>query len=146
METLFDVVPGLNAYRISFLVIIVLAIISLVQNVLTAPLAFLREEQVPGMPLRFDHSKLSFRVLRTYSNSAESVPTFGFTLLVAIVVGVSSSWVNGLAVLYLLSRLAFWLFYYSGVGKIAGGPRTLAYVLGLFVNFILALLVLWVLV
>jgi len=119
--------------------------IALIQNFLTAPLAFIQEEQQPGMPLRFDHGKLSFRVLRTYCNTVESMPAFGFALLLAIVAGVSASWVNGLALLYLASRLAFWAVYYSGIGKVAGGPRTLAFVVGLAANAVLVIMALWAL-
>ncbi len=143
MNSLFETLPYLIAYKVSFLVIGALVVISLIQNVLTAPLAFLKEEQIPGMPLQYDHSKLSFRVLRTHANSAESVPIFCISLLVAIIGAASSGWVNGLAVIYLFSRLAFWAFYYSGKGKIAGGPRTMAFVAGLVCNFILIAIASW---
>lgn len=145
MESLFDALPYLNAYRASFTVLGVVSLVTLLQNGLTAPLAFVTEEQVPGMPLRFDHSKLSFRASRTFSNSAESLPAFGFALLVAIAAGGSAPWVNGLALLFLVARLAFWAIYYSGIGKTAGGPRTLAYVTGLASNIGLACLALWAL-
>jgi len=139
MSSFLDVVPYLDAYRPSFMVLALLALILLVQNLLTAPLAFVNNEQAPGMPLKHDHSKLSFRAMRTYSNSAESFPAFGWALLVAIVAGAMPVLVNWLAGIYLAFRLAFWIVYYSGVGKVAGGPRTIAHVGGLLANIGLCL-------
>ena len=142
MSSLFESLPFLASYQLSFAVLAALSLTTLVQNFLTA-LAFQTEEQVPGMPLNFDHSKLSFRVLRTYSNSAESLPAFGWALLVAVVAGASPSLVNWLAGIYFVFRIAFWAIYYSGVGKIAGGPRTMAFVGGLLTNIALAITALW---
>ncbi len=146
MSSLFDALPYLSAYHPSFLVLACLSLLTLAQNFATAPLAFLSEEQMPGMPLRFDHSKLSFRALRAYSNSTESFPAFGWALLAAIVAGGSPVLVNWLAVLYLCFRMAFCLIYYSGVGKPVGGPRTMAFVGGLLANIGLALIAIWALV
>jgi len=139
VQSLFEALPFLAAYKLAFMALCMVALITLIQNVLTAPLAFVSEEQVPGMPLRFDHSKLSFRVLRTYSNSAEGLPAFGFSVLIGIVAGASAFWVNTLAIVFLMSRLAFWAIYYSGVGKVAGGPRTMSFVVGLVSNTMLVI-------
>lgn len=143
MTTIFDAVPYLDAYRISFLVLAGLALITLIQNFATAPLAFLNQEQVPGMPVQFDHSKLSFRALRTYSNSAETFPAFGWALLMAILAGAAPMLVNVLAIGYFIARMVFWGIYYAGIGKPAGGPRTMAFVAGLLCNIALAGLAVW---
>lgn len=103
------------------------------------PLAFIKEEQIPGLPLRGDHSLLSFRVLRTHANSAESLAPFGLALLLAILVGVAPGLVNWLAIIFLAARMSFWALYYSGVGKVAGGPRTISFVIGLVANATLAI-------
>ncbi|MEP2662194.1 MAG: MAPEG family protein [Marinomonas sp.] len=142
MSSLFEALPPLANYQLSFAVLAALSLSTLVQNFLTA-LAFQTEEQTPGMPLNFGHSKLSFRVLRTYSNSTESLPAFGWALLVAVIAGASPSFVNWLAGIYFVFRMAFWAIYYSGVGKIAGGPRTMAFVGGLVTNIVLAITALW---
>ena len=146
MESLFEAVPYLSAYRFSFLVLAGVSLITLIQNFATAPLAFANEEQVPGVPVRFDHSKLSFRALRTYSNSTESFPAFGWALLVAVIAGAPPMLVNWLAGGYFASRIVFWVLYYSGIGKPAGGPRAVAYVAGLLCNIALAAAAIWVLV
>lgn len=138
MENLFEAVPYLGAYQPAFLVIAVLSMVILVQNFLTAPLAFANEEQIPGLPLRHDHSKLSFRAVRTYQNSAESFPAFFAATLVAAAGGASPLVINVAAAIYLVARLAFWAVYYAGVGRVAGGPRTLAFVLCLLSNIVIA--------
>ncbi len=138
MTTLTETIPQLAAYQLALLILALLCVIVLLQSFMTAPLAFVSEEQVPGMPLKHDHSKLSFRALRTYGNSAENLPAFGFSLVAAIAFGALPALVNWLAVIYLVFRLAFWAAYYSGVGKIAGGPRTIFYVGGLLANLVLA--------
>lgn len=143
MTSLFEALPFLASYQPAFIVLAALSLTTLIQNLLTAPFSFNKDEQVPGMPLRFDHSKLSFRVLRTFSNSAESLPAFGWALLVAIAAGASPALVNWLAGLHFVSRMAFWGIYYIGVGKEAGGPRTMAFVGGLLTNIVLAVTALW---
>lgn len=137
MPSLLDVVPGLAAYKPSMLVLGILVLTQLVQSFLTAPLAYASGEQVPGMPLRHGFSKFSFRSVRTYQNTTENTPAFALAVLVAIVLGVPASLTNGLSWLYLSFRLAFWAVYYAGIGKQAGGPRTLAYVGGLLTNIVL---------
>ncbi|MEE8056538.1 MAG: MAPEG family protein [Pseudomonadales bacterium] len=137
MNSIIEIIPQLLSYQLSFLALAVLCLSVLVQNFLTAPLAFLKEQQVPGMPLKGDHTLRSFRVLRTYANSVENLPTFGLTLFIAILIGVGPSLVNGLAVIHVAFRIAFWGVYYGGIGKVAGGPRTLCYVGGLISNIVL---------
>lgn len=127
----------LAPYEPALLCFTVLCASVLVQSFLTAPLAFLKEEQAPGMPLQGDHGLLSFRVLRTYANSAENLPVFGFSLALAIAAGVGPAIVNGLVGLHLASRFAFWAIYYSGLGAVAGGPRSMAYVGGALSNLVL---------
>ncbi|WP_299731931.1 MAPEG family protein [uncultured Tateyamaria sp.] len=143
MATIFDAVPFLAAYSVSFLVLAAIALMTLIQNFATAPLAFVNEEQVPGLPLRFDHSKLSFRAVRTYSNSAETFPAFGWAVLMAISSGAWPLLVNWLAIGYFIARVAFWVIYYAGIGKPAGGPRTMAFVAGLLCNIALACMAAW---
>ena len=138
MTSIIESFPQLAVYQTAFLALAILCVIVMVQNFLTAPLAFLKNEQAPGMPLKGDHSLMSFRVLRTHSNSVESMPSFGFALLVAIIAGVGASVVNWLAVIYVFFRMAYWAVYYSGTGKVAGGARTMMIVGGLMANLVLA--------
>ena len=139
METVINALPLFSSYEPALLVLALLCIINLIQSGLTAPFAFLNVEQTPGMPLQGDHDKFSFRVMRTYANSTESVPTFGFTLLAAVLLTVSPELTNWVAGIYLVSRVAFWVIYYKGVGAVGGGPRTICFIASLVSNLVLAL-------
>lgn len=141
-----EILPHLAPYQPAFLTLTFLCLAVLIQAFLTAPLAFVKEEQTPGMPLRGDYTHLSFRVLRTYANSIENLPAFGLVLLTAVLLGINASIVNWLAAIHVGFRFAFWAAYYSGIGRTAGGPRTLCYVGGLFANIALAGLCIYTLV
>lgn len=142
MNTAIDLTTQLSiqlaAYYPALLALAALSLAVLIQALLTAPLAFSSNEQVPGAPLAGDHSLRSFRVLRTHANSVESLPPFGFALLAAVALSVAPSLVNWLAILHLVFRLGFWVVYYIGVGKVAGGPRTLCFIGGMLSNLVLA--------
>lgn len=140
MPALFDTLPYLTNFKPAFIGLTVLCLIPLIQSFLSAPFAFINQQQQPGMPLNGDHSLLSFRVLRAYANSVENLPAFGLLVLLAIMIGVDHSWVNWLVVIHVIARIAFWVIYYVGVGKVAGGPRTFSYVVGLLSNIVLAVL------
>jgi len=138
MNPVIDLSAQFAVYHPALLALAVLSLAVLIQALLTAPLAFITNEQVPGRPLVGDHGRRSFRVLRTHANSVESMPPFGFALLVAIALSVSPSLVNWLAIIHVGFRLGFWVVYYIGVGKVAGGPRTLCFIGGMLSNVVLA--------
>lgn len=138
MTTLYETLPQLEAYHATLTAIAVLLLAVLIQSVLQAPLAFAKGEQAPGAPLKGDHSIFSFRVVRTFLNSIENLPIFLGTAALAIIAGVPPLWVNWLVCLHVGFRLVFWAVYYSGVGKVAGGPRTITFVGAWLVNLILA--------
>jgi len=138
MENTPEILPQLTAYQPALLALAVLLLSVLVQSMLTAPLAFIKGEQAPGSPLQGGHDLFSFRVLRAYLNSVENLPGFGLALGLAIALGLDASTVNWLAGAHVAFRLLFWFVYYSGIGKVAGGPRTLSYVGALTANMILA--------
>lgn len=139
MNSLFDAIPYLDSYRLSFVVLACLSVAILLQNLLTAPLSFGKNEQIPGMPLQFDHSKLSFRAMRAFQNFAENLPAFTAALLAAIAIGAAPTLINTAAMIYLAARLIYWAIYYAGVGKVAGGPRTVVFVVGFLANIVIAI-------
>ena len=55
MNSLFEALPFLSSYQFAFIVLAGLSLTTLIQNFLSAPLAFVKEEQGPEMPLNFDH-------------------------------------------------------------------------------------------
>ena len=137
MATIFEIFPIWTSYLPSLIALGILCFSVLIQAVLNAPLAFLKGEQQPGMPLSGTYKDFSFRVLRTHANSVENLPVFGFAVLLAVISGVNASWVNGLAIAHVICRALFWVIYYKGIGKTAGGPRTIAYIGGWLTNIIL---------
>lgn len=137
MTNIYDSAPYLAAYHVALTAIGVLILAVLIQSVLQAPLAFAKEQQAPGAPLKGSHKDFSFRVVRTFLNSIENLPMILGATVLAILMGVRPTWVNGLIVLHVFFRLTFWGVYYSGVGKVAGGPRTLSFIGGWFTNLIL---------
>ena len=140
MDTFIDAWPGLAAYRPALLALAVLCLTVLVQSFLAGILALAPGHEVPGKPLRGDHPDRSFRIMRTYANSAENLPAFAVALLLAIFAGAGAVLVNWLAALHLAARLAYWIIYYIGMGKPGGGPRTVVYVIGLLANGALAVI------
>jgi len=137
MNPILEVLPQIQAYQLSLLGLAILCLMVLLQSFLSAPLAFLKEEQTPGMPLTGNHDIRSFRVLRTYANSTENLPAFGFSLFLAILFAVNPTLVNWLVAIHVASRFAFWVVYYKGIGKVAGGIRTFCYIGGLASNIVL---------
>ena len=71
-----------------------------IQSFLTGVLGLAKSDEVPGMPLKGNHADFSFRVIRTYGNSVETLPLFAATLFLAIATSASPAWVNGLAGLH----------------------------------------------
>jgi len=137
MDKLIDGIPILTAYHPALLALIILCLSVLVQSFLAGVLGLGKSDEVPGKPLKGSHSDLSFRILRTYANSTENLSVFAITVFLAITVGVAPSLVNWLAGIHVVIRLLYWAIYYSGVGKVAGGPRTITYASGWFVNLML---------
>jgi uncharacterized MAPEG superfamily protein len=134
MSPALEILPQLAPYKPALIATAILCLSVLIQSFLTAPLAFLKNEQAPGMPLNGDHSLLSFRVLRTYVNSVENLPVFALSLVLALVLGLDAVIVNWLVAIHVVFRLIFWMVYYSGIGRVAGGARTLSYVGGVMAN------------
>lgn len=143
MNAIDSLIPLVTLYQPSLMALTLLCLSVMLQALLTPPLAFIKGEQAPGMPLVGDHASFSFRVLRTHANSVESLPAFGLILILAIVIGAHPTAVNWLVVLHLIFRLLFWAVYYSGVGRAAGGIRTLAFVGALFTSMGLVFAVLY---
>ena len=139
MDHLIQIWPALSPYTTAIGALMLLVLAVLIQALLAGVIGLNKSGgELPGVPLQGNHASLNFRVLRTYANSTENLPAFAVTLMLAILAGASPKWVNLLAALHVTFRFAFWGIYYSGVGKVAGGPRTISYVLAWFTNLALA--------
>lgn len=146
MDPIFSLPPQLLPYFPTLLALALLCLMVLAQGFLAGILGLGSGEETAGMPLRGDHSRFSFRVLRTYGNSTENFPVIVTTAALAVIAGVSPLLVNWLVWLYVAFRLAFWAIYYGGIGQVNAGPRTIVYALAQFLNIGLALAVFYTLV
>lgn len=145
MQSLLETLPQLAAYQPALAALAILCLAILVQSFLAGVLGLGKGEETPGMPLKGDHTKLSFRTIRTYANSVENFSVFSASVLLAILAGVGAAFVNWLAIIHVVLRLAYWAVYYNGVGKVGGGIRTFTYVLGLLANVILTAMAIYTL-
>lgn len=128
-------------YHVALMSLAVLCFAILIQAILTAVFAFSKKGgQQPGR-LTGTPDDFSFRVLRTYSNSAENLPIFAVLVLLAILAGVSAAVLNWLAAIHVVLRLMFWAVYYSKVGAKTPGLRSPIYALSWLVMIILAVMV-----
>lgn len=83
----------------------------------------------PGaMPVQ-DYSDKAYRLNRAYLNGTETLPAFAAVTLAAILMGVSPFWVNLLASIALIARLAMLAVHIRGVGKPHSGLRSVLYVI-----------------
>lgn len=146
MDPIFTLPPQLLPYMPTLIALALLCLMVLAQGFLAGIFGLGSGEETAGMPLRGDHSRFSFRVLRTYGNSTENFPVIVATAALAVVAGVSPALVNWLVWLYVAVRIAFWAIYYGGIGQANAGPRTIVYALGQFLNIGLAVAVLLALV
>ena len=133
-----NIYPHFSDYSLALTALTLLCFIICIQSVIAGAIGLGKSNEEPGLPLKGSHNDFSFRTLRTYANSVENLPMFGLIVLLAIFIGVEPKWVNWLAVIHVVCRVLYWAIYYSGIGKVEGGPRTITYVIALFANFILA--------
>lgn len=140
MESIIQSLPQLTPYQPAFLWLLVLCLVVLVQSFLAGALGLGKGDEVPGIPLKGTHDDASFRIIRTYANSTENFSVFVATTFLAILAGVGVTAVNWLVGLHVVLRIVYWVIYYRGIGKVAGGPRTITYVAAFLANVVLAVL------
>ena len=140
MTSIIESNPQLLAYQPAFLSLILLCLMVLIQGFLAGAIGYAKSEEIPGRPLQGTHKDQSFRIIRTYGNSTETLTMLLAAAFLAMLAGVNPTFVNWLVGLHLLVRIAYSGVYYAGYGKTGGGARTIIYVIGLFTNIALALL------
>ncbi|MCX8951835.1 MULTISPECIES: MAPEG family protein [unclassified Ruegeria] len=84
----------------------------------------------PGATPEQDYADKAYRLNRAYLNGTETLPAFVTVITAAILLGVSPFWVNLLASVALVARLAMLVVHLKGIGKPSSGPRTILYVIG----------------
>ncbi len=84
----------------------------------------------PGATPEQDYADRAYRLNRAYLNGTETLPAFLAVVVAAILLGASPVWVNWLASIALLARMAMLVVHIRGIGKPHSGIRTVLYVLG----------------
>ena len=84
----------------------------------------------PGATPSEDYSDPAYRLHRAYQNGAETLPVFATVTIAAILAGASPFWVNLLASLALVTRVAMLVVHLRGIGKPHSGIRSVFYVAG----------------
>ncbi|MGI9394086.1 MAG: MAPEG family protein, partial [Boseongicola sp.] len=96
-----------------------------------------------GGPPKADYEDPVYRMDRTYQNLTEMMGIFAGVTAAAILAGASPFWVNLLASLFFVSRVAVAFVHIKGIGKPVQGPRTFIFVFGWACCVVLALMAIW---
>ncbi|MFM1815882.1 MAG: hypothetical protein RLZ98_2577 [Pseudomonadota bacterium] len=99
-----------------------------------------RDGLVSGASPTPDYSDLTYRLWRAHLNASEMMGVFVAATVSAILAGAAPSWVNIIAVLFFLSRIAHAVVHIAGVGAADYGPRTYLFIFGWFMCAFLALM------
>ncbi|MEM7257757.1 MAG: MAPEG family protein [Pseudomonadota bacterium] len=134
---------AVQPYSTALICLMILVLAVSAQSFISTFVNLLKREGTPGQIVEGDHQASHWRLYRTHQNSVENFSPFAATVVAGILVGASAGWINMLAVIHLLARLAHWVIYSKGLGPVASGPRTISYVVGFFSNIVMALVVLF---
>ncbi|SMO50238.1 MAPEG family protein [Ruegeria faecimaris] len=96
----------------------------------------------PGATPEQDYSDRAYRLNRAYLNGTETLPAFAAVTIAAILLGVSPFWVNLLASVALVSRLAMLFVHLRGLGKPNSGLRSVLYVVAWLCMFVMGIMAL----
>jgi len=124
-------------YSHAMLSIVIWALIVLILSPLSAATKQ-KTSATPGSSVVPDYSDKAYRLDRAYHNGVETLCVFGLVTIVAIMAGASPFWINLLAAIALILRIAMVYVHVQGIGKPGGGPRTIFYVLGWVVHIVIA--------
>ncbi|MSU88922.1 MAPEG family protein [Rhodobacteraceae bacterium 2CG4] len=95
---------------------------------------------VPGQMPEPDYASRAFRITRSYQNTVEMTGVFAAVVAAAVLAGANPFWVNLLASLALVSRIAMIFVHVQGIGKANNGLRTIFFVAGWAMMLLLALI------
>lgn len=132
---------ALAAYSHALAALIAFALIVLALSPFSA-LAKQNRGLAPGATPAEDYSDRTYRLNRAYLNGCETLPTFLTVTVAAMLAGAAPFWVNLLASLVLVTRIAMLAVHLTGAGKPHTGLRTVFYVAGWACMIVLALLAL----
>lgn len=122
--------------------IVAMAVFALV-GLLLGPVAAARctaAGHAPGEVPKPDYGDANYRLMRASLNAVETAALFTAVTVAAILAGASPWWVNLLASVFLVSRLAVAVIHIAGIGQPNMGPRSIVFVIGWACCVILAIM------
>lgn len=131
-------------YAIGIISLLIFVLIVLVQSALVGA-GKANAGLTPGSNPDPDYNSSIYRLNRSHQNGVEIMPAAAVAMLVSILLGVSSWWVNLLMALFLLTRVIYIVIYARNVGKPTQGVRTVVFVAGWATLVILCLMSIWAL-
>lgn len=134
-----------ESYALGIISLLVFVLIVLVQSALVG-VGKAKAGLVPGSEPEADYENALYRLNRSHQNGVEIMPAATVALVVGILVGISSWWLNLLMGLFLLLRVAYIVIYAQSIGKPTQSVRTGVYVAGWATLVILCLMAIWAVV
>ena len=95
----------------------------------------------PGSEPEGSYDDPIYRWHRAHLNAVEHLPVFAIPALLAMSIGVSATWVNGLIWGSVALRLVFTFVYVQNIGKPTQSVRTFTFVAGWVLTVILVILI-----
>ncbi len=92
------------------------------------------EKHEAGAALPANHASITFRMVRSFENSAENIILFLPVVALAIAASVSPAWVWWVALLFTVGRLGHWAMYALNIPPL----RTAFFAIGFFATLGLA--------
>lgn len=126
-------------YSLGIISLLIFVLIVLVQSALVG-VGKGKAGVTPGADPEPNYDNALYRMDRAHLNGVEIMPAAAVALIISILVGVSSWWVNLLMGIFLLTRIAYIAIYAKNVGAQVQGARTMIYVAGWAMLVILCLM------
>jgi glutathione S-transferase len=121
-----------------FVVLLTLVVQSFVANISKARLP----NHIPGkIDPSLGHESFVYRAYRTMENSLENISIFLGSAFLAILINVDPFWTTLTVWIYALARIMHMVLYYRISTEKNPSPRSYFYLLGLFANILLLLLI-----
>ena len=127
------------AYGHAIVAMAATALFGLLVNPFTAVAKMNKGQAAGGTPAE-DYGDRTYRFNRAYLNLTEIMGFFVAATVAAILAGADPSWVNWLAAIFFVARVAHFLVHFAGIGPMNFGPRTVIFVVGWGCCLILAIL------
>lgn len=113
---------------------------------LLSPVSAMRKTSTglaPGAQPEADYANATYRWHRCYANLTETVGVFAAVTVAAILAGASPFWVNLLASVFVLVRIALAFIHIRGIGKPNMSVRSYTYVIGWLICILLAVMAIY---